>query len=222
MPTAYTSRLRLAQPATGELNNTWGTVVNDNITAMIEQAIAGVAGVALSDANYSLTTANGTTDESRCAVLAFTGALTATRTITAPAVSKLYVVKNSTTGGQSIIISCGGVGVTVPNGQTFTVYTNGTDFFEVSKTNYSALTVALLTATLAADLNAGSFKITSLGTPTSGGDAVNKTYADGLAFSAALPSQTGNAGKEITTNGTTASWGLTGPGALAILNFLGA
>lgn len=36
--------------------------------------------------------------------------------------------------------------------------------------------------------------------------SITKGYADQLAFSAALPSQTGNAGKFITTNGTVASW----------------
>ena len=44
--------------------------------------------------------------------------------------------------------------------------------------------------------------------PTGSGstEAVRKDYADGLAFAAALPAQTGNAGKLITTDGTTASW----------------
>lgn len=37
-------------------------------------------------------------------------------------------------------------------------------------------------------------------------EAATKTYADSLAFSAALPSQTGNADKLPTTDGTTASW----------------
>ena len=89
MPTSYSSRLRLAKPAAGELNNTWGDVVNQNLTDMVDQAIAGVTTVSLPDSNYSLTTANGTTDESRPAVLVFTGALTAARTVTTPAVSKV-------------------------------------------------------------------------------------------------------------------------------------
>ena len=38
-------------------------------------------------------------------------------------------------------------------------------------------------------------------------EAVRKDYADGLVFAAVLPAQTGNAGKYITTDGTTASWG---------------
>lgn len=50
-------------------------------------------------------------------------------------------------------------------------------------------------------------------TPTAISHAVTKAYADaittyaqGLAFQAALPAQAGNAGKFVTTNGTTASW----------------
>ena len=47
-------------------------------------------------------------------------------------------------------------------------------------------------------------------------EAVRKDYADGLAFATALPAQTGNAGKLVTTDGTTASWQL--PAAIAIFN----
>ena len=42
--------------------------------------------------------------------------------------------------------------------------------------------------------------------PTVGANPATKTYADNLAFSAALPSQTGNSGKFVTTDGSTASW----------------
>ena len=43
MPTQYTPTLKLALPVTGELSGSWGDVVNDNITSMIEQAVAGLA-----------------------------------------------------------------------------------------------------------------------------------------------------------------------------------
>lgn len=43
--------------------------------------------------------------------------------------------------------------------------------------------------------------------PTIGANPVTKTYADALAFNAALPSQIGNGGKYVTTDGTNASWG---------------
>lgn len=45
--------------------------------------------------------------------------------------------------------------------------------------------------------------------PSAGSNPVTKTYADALAFATVLPAQTGNAGKTIQTNGTTASWGFT-------------
>ena len=37
-------------------------------------------------------------------------------------------------------------------------------------------------------------------------DATTKTYVDSVAMSTALPGQSGNAGKFVTTNGTLASW----------------
>jgi hypothetical protein len=97
--TQYTPILKLALPVTGELSGTWGTVVNDNITSMVEQAVAGLSTINTwtSDA-HTLTTADGTSSEARCAMLvAQNGAgLTGVGTITCPAASKLYVLKNAT------------------------------------------------------------------------------------------------------------------------------
>jgi hypothetical protein len=58
------------------------------------------------------------------------GALTATRNVIAPLVEKTYIVKNSTSGSQSIqIIGSSGLGVTIPNGITALVYCDGTNFY---------------------------------------------------------------------------------------------
>ena len=46
----------------------------------------------------------------------------------------------------------------------------------------------------------------SVAAPTIAAHPVTKLYADALAFSAVLPGQTGNAGRFVTTDGTTASW----------------
>ena len=52
-------------------------------------------------------------------------------------------------------------------------------------------------------------------TPTANGDAVPKSYVDNAISNIdALPSQTGNSGKYLTTNGTTASWGDSVSGSL--------
>ena len=60
MTTQYTSILKLALPVQGELSGTWGDVVNDNITSMVEQAIAGRAVVNTWSGNsHTLTPANG-------------------------------------------------------------------------------------------------------------------------------------------------------------------
>jgi hypothetical protein len=74
---------------------------------------------------------------------------------------------------------------------------------------------------LTSPLAANNYRITGLAAPTQSSDAATKGYADALAFASALPAQSGNSGLEVTTDGTTASWGLSGPGALAVLNFIG-
>jgi hypothetical protein len=74
---------------------------------------------------------------------------------------------------------------------------------------------------LTANLPANGFRITGLPSPVSGSEPATKTYADGLLFTTALPGQTGNEGKTIVTDGTTASWDDSVGDALAILNFIG-
>jgi hypothetical protein len=50
-------------------------------------------------------------------------ALTATRSLVVPSINKTYIIKNSTTGGQSITVTDGGTStVTIPNGATALLY----------------------------------------------------------------------------------------------------
>lgn len=127
MPSAYTNSLRLVLPVTGELTGAWGDIVNAGLTQLVEAAIAGTATVSMTDANYTLTTANEAPDEARCMFIALTGSLTATREVICPSVSKLYVVLNTTTGGQSVTFkTAAGAGVTIPNGSRALLYCNGT------------------------------------------------------------------------------------------------
>jgi len=124
--------LRLQLMDNGENPNTWGVVTNNNLGTLLEQAIAGAVTVALADSDYTLTNIDYTSDQARRMILLVTGALTQTRTITAPAVSKVYIIKNGTTGGQAIQIktaATGSVAVTIPNGKTGFVYSDDTDFF---------------------------------------------------------------------------------------------
>jgi len=130
MTTQYTPTLKLALPVTGELSGTWGDTVNDNITSMIEQAIAGLSTINTWTANsHTLTIANGTTSESRCAMLVAAtggGAPTAAADIICPAAAKLYVLQNNTSFTVTLKTSAG-TGVAVAAGDTAFLFCDGTN-----------------------------------------------------------------------------------------------
>jgi len=135
MPTAYSTNLRLALPATGENAGTWGAIVNNNITSMIEQAVSGTASIVMTDADVTLTFNAGISDQARNAILSITSSvsLTATRNIIAPTgCAKAYTIYNGTTGGQALVIKTSGgtASVTIANGATTQVFTpDGVNFF---------------------------------------------------------------------------------------------
>jgi hypothetical protein len=80
------------------------------------------------DADYTLSVANGSTDQARNMFVTLTGTLSAARNVICPPVSKLYFVTNNTTGGYAITFkTLAGTGISVPNGQRAVVYCNGTD-----------------------------------------------------------------------------------------------
>jgi len=143
MSTSYTSLLGLALPVTNENVNTWGDLVNNSVTSLLDTAIAGATTLS-SDADVTLTTSTGTSNQARQAIILWTATGTATRTITAPATSKLYVVVNKTGGTQSIQFKANaqpGTPVTIAaGGKAFLVF-NGTDFVSVSPTNFSNLII---------------------------------------------------------------------------------
>ena len=162
MPSSYTPSLRLVLPVTGELIGTWGDVANQGLTELVDSAIAGTASVAMSDANYTLTVADGLTDESRKMFVVLTGALTATRNVVCPSVSKLYFVANTTSGGRSIVFKTNaGTGITVPNGEAMVLYCNGTNVVNAI-TYFAALKSATLNLTGAATIG-GDSDFTSTG-----------------------------------------------------------
>jgi microcystin-dependent protein len=128
MPSTYSTSLRLELIGNGEQAANWGNTTNTNLGTLIEQAIAGVQSVAMTDANYTLVSGNGVSDEARNAVVIMTGTLTATRNVVVPTARKFYAVRNATTGGQSIVVkTSAGTGVTLANGFTQLMYCDGTN-----------------------------------------------------------------------------------------------
>ena len=199
MATQYTSILKLALPVQGELSGTWGDVVNDNITSMVEEAIAGRKVINTWTTNsHTLTTADGTTSEARAAMLEFTDtgtALTGAATVVCPSDSKLYVCKNDA-GQQVTIKTSAGTGVAIPDGETMFVFCDGTNV-EQCATNFNSLSYNGYT------LNFGG-AVTTAGAFTTSG-AYSLTLTTTAATDVTLPT-TGTlatlAGTETLTNKT--------------------
>ena len=130
MASTYSPSLRLELIGDGDQSGIWGQTTNNNLGALLEQAVSGVITIAMTNANYTMSNFNGVVDEARNQVLIVTGTNTAVRNLVAPLVEKTYVVQNNTTGGYAIqVIGSSGLGVTIPNGIAAYVYCDGTNFY---------------------------------------------------------------------------------------------
>lgn len=126
----YSPSLKITLLADGEQSGVWGQTQNRNLGTLLEQAITGTVSIVMADADYTMTSLNGVSDEARNAVLVVTGTNNAVRDVIAPQQPKLYTVYNGTTGGYAIRIkSASGTAVSIPNGVTTLVYTDGTNFY---------------------------------------------------------------------------------------------
>ena len=92
---------------TGENAGNWGTKTNVNLQ-ILEEALRGYVAIsANSDQTLSLT--DGSTGDSiRNAVIAFTGTLSANRTITVPALEKWWIMDNQTAGAYTLTVKVSG------------------------------------------------------------------------------------------------------------------
>ena len=144
MPSSYTSLLGFVQPTTGELTNTWGGVVNSQLTQLVEDAIASASTQSVTAGDWTLTTtAGGAQNEARSAALIVTGTPGTTRNIYAPKQNKLYVVINNS---DSSVVLKGGptsptTGVTVvAGGVTLAAWNSNTSDFVAAAAGVSSLT----------------------------------------------------------------------------------
>jgi len=200
MTTAYTSLLGLALPVTGELSGTWGTTVNDAITSLLDSAVAGTTTIT-SDADVTLTTTTGAANTSREAILLWTASGTVTRTITAPAQSKVYVVINKTGSTQSIkLVGVGPTtGVTIIAGESAVCAWNGVDFIKTSSTIANAAGSNTQVQFNNSGVLGGSANLTWSGTAL----AITGTAAVTGALTATLDSTFSSTGALIISKGTT-------------------
>jgi hypothetical protein len=130
---AYTNDLRLKEIGTGESSGTWGTETNTNLELIAEAFSFGTEAITTNADTHTSTIADGSTDEARSIFLKYTGNLDSDCTITIGpnTISKLWLIENATgdsgsSGPYNIIIKQGtGATVTIPNGQTKAIYSDG-------------------------------------------------------------------------------------------------
>jgi hypothetical protein len=138
MTTGNTTLLGLALPVEGELDGTWGDVVNQSITELVDSAVAGTTTLS-TDTDVTLTTTALAANQARQAIIRWTASNGATtRNITAPAQSKPYIVINAGTG--SIVLRGAGptTGITIVAGERCVAAWSGSDFVKVATSTAQA------------------------------------------------------------------------------------
>jgi hypothetical protein len=137
MADTFSENLRLRKQEVGQNDNTWGTLLNQTIENL-DEAIAGVVSIdySVSSGDITPSESEGVTDESRHAVLVLKGAPTSNVGLNLPAKSKVYVIRNKITNTASIrlqVTGDAGNEVKIPSDFIGTVYSDGTNVFEVNR-----------------------------------------------------------------------------------------
>lgn len=150
MASTFSTLLTLEKLTQGEQDNTWGDKTTDTLSK-IEQAIAGRLGITLAASNYTLTAVNGGDGSGSTnpapMILDCSGTLSASVSVVIPNVSKLYIIKNGTSGAYTVgIKTTSGTALTIPQGETYLVWCNGS--------NVVATISALASGTIALATNA--------------------------------------------------------------------
>jgi hypothetical protein len=117
-----TTRLRLSKQQTATNDRVWGSVLNAGFMALLDDALAGALSLDLTAGNVVLTALDGETDQARNMTLLLTGAPAGVRTVTVPAVQKVYTVHNACGQNVTVKTQTGAVGVVIANGVRATVF----------------------------------------------------------------------------------------------------
>ncbi len=119
--------LKLEEQASGEHNDTWGDNLNATLV-MIENAIAKRQSFTLTGGTTTLTDTQFVDNQSRSLALDIDGALSSDTVIVVPSRSKMYIVRNATTGAFSLTVkTAAGSGVVVTQGGVNIVWCDGTN-----------------------------------------------------------------------------------------------
>lgn len=122
MADTETPLLQLVDQETGNNDNTWGDIVDENFLRL-ENAIAGVTEKSVTGGTVTLTD-----DEALSAVIRFSGVLTSYCEVRVPARKKKWTVVNDTTGSFAVYIKTpSGWGFFLPRGKPRDCFCDGTN-----------------------------------------------------------------------------------------------
>ena len=140
MASTASPSLRLELMATGDQSGTWGDTTNTNLGTLLEQAITGYLAIAkVGTGDYTLSNTDYLSNETRNALIEFTGTPGGAFNVVVPLAEKLWVFKNSTNGAMTVK-GATGTGIAVAVGTSRWLYCDGTNVLD-------ALTGTLATQT---------------------------------------------------------------------------
>jgi hypothetical protein len=126
MASSYTTNKKIEKPANGDYNNTWSVPVNSDWD-IIDKAFGGTTTLNAVGASGTVTL---TTTQYQPPIIAITGTLTANVNYQLPStVGGFWYIFNNTSGAFSVLFSSAGGGstVTLPQGYTVAVISDGTN-----------------------------------------------------------------------------------------------
>jgi len=207
MPSTY-SNLKIELIATGEQTGTWGTTTNTNLGTALEEAITGSATVSFSSANVTISLTNSNASQAaRNLRLNLSGTSGGARTLTVPAIEKLYLINNGLADACTVKNSTG-TGIAVPAGKSMFVFNDGTNVVD-AVTHLSSIT--LNTDLAIADGGTGA---SDAGTARTNLGLGTMATQNGTSVSISGGSATGLS--NLTTTNFTASGTATSSGTLAV------
>ena len=124
MASTFTTRIRLTQQGDGDNPNSWGTVLNNGVVSLVDEAVAAYTTVILgANATVTLSAVDGGSDVPRSAFLETNGTVGGAHTTISmiiPNVTKGYVINNQTTYTTTTnvvkIKTAPGAGYVIPQG----------------------------------------------------------------------------------------------------------
>jgi microcystin-dependent protein len=136
MPADSTSALlEIKLQGTGNNENTWGDLLNEQALQLLENAIAADEAIDLAGGNVTLTSA-----QNRKAILEFTGTITGNTIVTVKNLSHRWIMRNACSGAFSVTIkTASGSAVALPVGWS-EVWCDGANVVYVGPSTYNFAT----------------------------------------------------------------------------------